>query len=50
VRHGHHAGGVNGTHLFDDLKKAIELAEQSVGGLAVKLQARQLRQALDIVG
>jgi hypothetical protein len=37
-------------HLLDDVKKTIELAEYAFGSRGIKLQTRELCQALNIVG
>jgi len=50
VRHGNHACGVDRAHLFDDVKKAVELAQQTIRRLRFELQAGQLRQTLYILG
>jgi hypothetical protein len=49
VGHGHHAAGVDRTHLLDDGEEIIQLAEQSLASRVVKMEAGELRQPLDIV-
>jgi hypothetical protein len=42
VRHGYDAASVYRAHLFNDLKKTIELTQQAFGGWRFKLQPGQL--------
>ncbi|MDT4861153.1 hypothetical protein FQZ97_957470 [compost metagenome] len=43
-----HAGGVHRVHLFDDVEKAVELAEHALALRVGQLQTRQIGDASDV--
>ena len=48
VRQGLNASGVDCTHLFHDVEKAVDLAQQAFAVGRTQLQARQIGNARDV--